>query len=276
LRSLRRPSDRSRPAGTPPAYPIVHCSHHKAGTVWFDRILTDLASTRGLTFATSFDGGRMPEADVAVYSVVASLSDEEVARAFRGDQDDLAGGAARFLERSGLRPGSFRGTHLVRDPRDMVVSGWHYHLHCTEPWALTPRKRWGGRSYQTMLNQLDQHDGLLAEIQWAVPRTLVHMALWDYRQPDFLELRYEELLAEEVSWFTRIFEHYGFGDAQVEQGLAIAERYSRRNVTAGDHHQRSGEPGEWREFFGPEHIALFKEQTGHLLITLGYEADLGW
>ena len=73
-----------------------------------------------------------------------------------------------------------------------------------------------------MLKGMDRSTGLLAEIEWAVPRTLVHMVRWDYEQPEFFELRYEELLVDETLWLSRVFRHFGFDDSQVDECLAIA------------------------------------------------------
>jgi hypothetical protein len=39
---------------------------------------------------------------------------------------------------------------------------------------------------------------------------------------------------------------------------------------------RSGKIGDWRSHFSAEHIRLFKEVAGDLLIRLGYERDLNW
>lgn len=255
---------------------IVHCAHHKAGTVWFTRILSEIANTRGLTIASSYDGGSVPQSDIAVYSVVAPLSEEEVAIAFHGAPHRRQAAANDFMHRSGLQLGGFRGTHMIRDPRDMVVSGWYYHLRCTETWAITPHQRYGGRSYQEILNDLGPHDGLMAEIEETTRRTLVHMARWNYEQPDFLELRYEDLLTNERVWFERVFQHYGFAEALARDSLAIADKHSRDNLPVGDEHVRSGEPGEWRGHFKPDHIARFKKLTGHLLVDLGYEQSLDW
>ena len=39
---------------------------------------------------------------------------------------------------------------------------------------------------------------------------------------------------------------------------------------------RSGKVGGWRAQFTPEHIQLFKEVAGDLLVRLGYEQDDDW
>ena len=41
-------------------------------------------------------------------------------------------------------------------------------------------------------------------------------------------------------------------------------------------HYRKGVAGDWRNYFGPKHIDVFKERFGDLLIQLGYETDTSW
>jgi hypothetical protein len=39
---------------------------------------------------------------------------------------------------------------------------------------------------------------------------------------------------------------------------------------------RKGGTGNWKKVFTGEHVKLFKEQTGDLLIRLGYETSDDW
>ena len=39
---------------------------------------------------------------------------------------------------------------------------------------------------------------------------------------------------------------------------------------------RQGEIGEWKKYFTPEHIQMYKEKYGRQLIRLGYEKDCNW
>jgi hypothetical protein len=39
---------------------------------------------------------------------------------------------------------------------------------------------------------------------------------------------------------------------------------------------RKGVPGNWKEHFTEANKSLFKDKTGDLLITLGYEEDYDW
>lgn len=54
----------------------------------------------------------------------------------------------------------YRFIHGVRDPFEVVISGYQYHLRTTERWAKVPEARWNGTSYQRYLNQLPLHGSL--------------------------------------------------------------------------------------------------------------------
>jgi hypothetical protein len=239
---------------------LVHCAHHKVGTTWFHRVLRAVASEYGLRYERFGPGVTIGESiGVAFF---------EQGREFR-------------RHAIGARP--FRGSHLVRDPRDVVVSAYAYHLWTTEPWARAPKPEYGGRSYQELLTTLDRDEGLLLEIERSAATVLADMAAWDYAQPEFVELRYEELIADEPTGFRRMFRGYGFDDAAVERSVEIADGFSFRNVTGrglgegeSGSHLRSGRPGEWREWFGARHRERSAELAGEVLVRLGYEDDDGW
>ncbi|HXQ62826.1 MAG TPA: sulfotransferase domain-containing protein [Acidimicrobiales bacterium] len=256
-RLTRTPFD----VGAGPAV-LVHCAHHKVGTVWFQRVLSTVAGYYGLRFTeVPVSYGRSTSAtpaagvDVVVYD-----------RANDFHPRDLA-------------PRPYRASHLIRDPRDVVVSGYHYHLRTDESWAHEPKDRYGGLSYQAFLRSLDEHDGLMAEIERSARSTLADMAAWTYGGPAILELRYEDAVRDETGTFAGLFRFYGFTDTAVDRGLRIVEQFSRQHgplAADADPHVRSGEPGEWRRHLGSDHVDRLKELTGDLVIRLGYETDPDW
>jgi len=237
----------------------VHCSHHKAGTVWFRRVLGSLASAYELRLERCMGEPVDPHTDIAFFR------------------------AGRLFRRELLAQRDFRGTHMIRDPRDVIVSGYFYHLWTEEKWAhQSGGDAWGGLSYHDFLNSVDRHQGLLAEIERSAGESLADMADWDYGQSEFLELRYEDVIDDESMWFSRIFEFFSLNEEAVEVGLAAVERSSIRSrpdtKKTGNQgqHVRSGKSGQWRGQFGPDHVDRFKALTGDLLVRLGYEADQDW
>ena len=254
-RATRDPFDPAVGAAT-----IVHAGHHKVGTTWFGKILSDLGRHFGLRFEAVGDGG--PErTDAHIVQFMHT----------RNFGDAVIGG--RLI----------RGSHLVRDPRDVVVSAYHYHLWTKEPWAHRPDPAYGGISYQERLKSLPFDEGLAVEIRRTCGDEIRDMGEWDYRRPEFLELRYEDLMADEHGQFDRLFRHYGLSDAarEVAHRIVAANSFSARSgrrpgEVQQESHLRSGQPGEWRSVFTAEHVTLFKQLTGDIIPALGYERDSGW
>lgn len=235
---------------------IVHCCHHRSGTVWFARVLSTVARQYGLHFQ-------------------------------QGEQDDLDPSTEVFLQdhsqvdRSALPP--YRGSHMIRDPRDMVVSGYHYHLWTEEEWARVPREEYDGKSFQEALNSVGKKRGMMLEMERFCREDLQDMLRWKYDDPAFLELKYEEVIADEAPHFETLFRHYGFHDEAVEVGLEVAEYYSFQNVSGrsfGDveeeSHLRSGRTSQWEDHFDDELKSRFKELAGDAVVQLGYEEDSDW
>lgn len=254
VRPIRRRLRSPFPEGARPGL-ILHCCHHKTGTAWFNSVLQAVGDHYGLRFQNLRHGPLEVSTDLAL------RHDSQV------DLDALP---------------PFVGSHMIRDPRDVVVSGYHYHLWTHEPWAHEPQEAYGGRSYQAHLRALDVEDGLAAEMHHALP-VVEQMLRWDYEDPRFCELRYEDAIADPRAAYRAVFGHYGFTLEAVETATAIADRFSFHNLTGrrvGEarerSHLRSGRPGQWRELFTPANRALFKELAGEALIHLGYEEDLDW
>ena len=248
--------------------------------MWFRRVLWRLATASELRFQPCRGEPVAARTDIAFFR------------------------SSRLFEAQDLTDRPFRGSHLIRDPRDVVVSGYFYHLWTAEQWAHeSDGHSWGGLSYQQYLNSVDRRQGLLAEIEHCAGTTLADMAAWDYARPQFLELRYEEVMADEQGQFARLFHFYGFDAEAVEVGLAAVTRVSIHSETTPDdqdqppeateeaqalpptatedaehprRHVRSGKSGQWRRYFDDAHVERFKELTGDLVVRLGYESEPDW
>lgn len=100
---------------------------------------------------------------------------------------------------------ALRGFHVVRDPRDIIVSAYFSHLH-SHPISF------GGvdwpelAEHRDALQRMDKEDGLLKVIDFLAP-LIDNISTWDYHRPEILELRMEEFVAQPVPWWNRIFEH---------------------------------------------------------------------
>lgn len=252
---------------------LIHCSHHKVGTVWFKNVLRAVAKEYGLRVTVN-------------------------------DPAKIPGGASIFVDDHGKVDLSkirqfYRGSHMIRDPRDVVISGYHYHLWTKERWAntkigelgpdiadywpLLPVKDILHLTYKEYLNSLDKEAGLMAEISRASSTDIQDMVRWDYGNLNIFNFKYEDIMRDEEGTFPRIFAHYGFHDAAVARSTELAMGFSFKNQAKRDvgqsqekSHLRSGKAEQWRQEFSDAHKAYFKQLHGEDLIRLGYETNLDW
>ncbi len=183
---------------------IIHCCYHKVGTVWFGRILRDVAAEFGLSFE--------------IGSTYKSI------RNFELNQDvDIFLDFGSHVDLESLD--EYVGSHMIRDPRDMIVSGYFYHRRTNELWANIPRPEYRGMSYKEYLNSIGQSEGLLAEIKHA-NFWVKHMQEWNFNNKRIFEIRYEDILDNEAMIFRNMFRHYRFSKEAINKSCQIYEKYS--------------------------------------------------
>jgi len=208
---------------------------------------------------------------------------------------------------------NFKGFHIIRDPRDICVSGYFSHLHSHGIDGFDRLK-----PHREALKKVDKDKGLLLEFEFA-DFWLQHLSTWNYQDERILELKLEDLMKNpEAVWlkvfkwlqlydtgnhnalkrffnpfFAKLnhgFRHLGIINFFLKEGLdhnqllEIVGKYSFKNLSKGrkmgqediKSHYRKGQQGDWMNHFNSKHKEVFKEKYGQLLIDLGYEKDLNW
>jgi len=168
---------------------------------------------------------------------------------------------------------SFVGFHVIRDPRDIIVSGYFSHLysHPTDDWPQLIEHR-------EKLQDLDINEGLFIEIEWS-SQWLEFMSTWRYGQPNVLELRLEEMSADPLLYWDSIISHLGIADLPDGYLNAVLDKYSFERLSGGrtrgqedkKHHYRRGVAGDWRSYLTSSHLSAFRERYGDLAERLGYD-----
>ena len=236
-----------------PDLPILIGTHHKTGTIWMHGTFLRFAEATGLRLSALSNRGEAPPANI-----------------YFGHHSQFP------LE---MLRGVFRGLHVIRDPRDIVLSGLHYHRKSDEAWLHFPRPKFGGLSYQQKLNSIDPDDRFAFELKNAALWTIEELLMWRYDNPAFHEARYEDLIVDtEGAYFGRVLRFLGFDEAEIRLGTQIFLEMSIFGKTpkGDDPHVRSGRKGQWKEVYRRRHGKLFVEVFGDCLIRLGYEPDNGW
>ena len=204
----------------------------------------------------------------------------------------------------------FRGFHLIRDPRDIVVSAYfsHHYSHKT-----TSSYSWVADVRNELEKMPSIEEGLLYELE-ILEQQFADMGNWNYSNPNVLEVRFEDFVASPFNQFKRILNFCGI---QVTHSFRIAtlvgvinyltcryfckpvarlnilpdlllyialRRFSFKSLSGGrkpgvadiHHHFRKGIAADWKDYFTPVVKERFKLKYGDLLIKLRYEDSLQW
>ena len=256
---------------------IVHFAYHKAMTFFFKKVYSDVA--RMFNWHHKHHNGDLN----GFYEDVLNSKKPAIISVNN-----------RLVEFDRLPP--YTGTHLIRDPRDLLISGFRYHKWCKEPWAhetmdaafvsrfnldkTIVRQKAMGKTYQEFLNTLDDVEGLKLEMSLRTSHFNT-MQQWNYKNANILELKYEDIFGNEVQIFRKILQHHGFPRHVIKRCLKVVRKYTfkaltEKGKTGNQKHASKGTSKQWQKLLPEEIKCLFKDKYGDLLINIGYEKDYNW
>lgn len=218
---------------------LCQFSHHRCGSTWINNIMRELCRTLGLRFAVVHRTDQLGE-DPAAFI-----------RHHRIDFLVLSNADYHLTDR--LPP--FKGFHVIRDPRDIVVSSYfsHRYSHPVENWPelIDHRKELAG---------MDKREGLLLEIQSCRKRQFADMQNWNYRDPRIMEWQMEEMTGYPFAAFSAILRFLDFTFSE-HRSVGSRVRQILNRTTALAWHGRFGKRhGLIREPGGPLPDAHLSEQ----------------
>ncbi|HAS82961.1 MAG TPA: hypothetical protein DCS43_09900 [Verrucomicrobia bacterium] len=291
---------------------IAYFGHHKCASTYIMSVLRGVAQFLGLRLCSEYVSSRLPlgyekkpeQADriKKAYQRLATASYDVLGH---GNADNAV---VATLENRG----PFRGFHVIRDPRDLLISGYFWHTS-ENSIDKNPANEWNVERRQRLQGMPNKEMGLLQELEFS-SCYLAAMAAWNYQQRNILEMRYEEMAGNPRIFFTSAFSFCGL--PLVKQSRASMQRILLNQLTlrifgrpvlrvhqlperilehilesrafsqqtngrpcgteAPEHKYRKGSPGDWRNHFTPRITGAFKERYGHILEQLDYEENEHW
>lgn len=281
-------------------YPrFVFYGHHRCATTWMHAILREVAAEAGRRFAI-IHNPKLINRDLGRYA------EEE-----RIDILSFSNADWRFAQSLKVA----KGFHVVRDPRDIVVSSYfsHLHSHSTQDWPELIEHR-------QKLKSVSKEEGLRHEIDFRAQQ-FEEMMTWEYDNENILEMRMEDLVRHPYTLLLDVFSFVDFlaPDSPRYIGeigstiqffinkinakfspimpikipresfpafrlLALVYRHRFDRISGGrkigsedvKSHYRKGVAGDWVNHLSPENLDYFKKQYNELLLKLGYEDDPDW
>ena len=169
-----------------PAHLRMFFGHHKCASGWIDNILREICLHMGIKFKIVHQPYSFDE-----YGTLGPLVKAEKI-------DFLAYINTNLAYMDDLPP--HRGFHVVRDPRDIVVSAYFSHRNSLKAptWSELGEIR-------EKLQGMSKEEGLMFELEYLRDQ-FERMHAWDYEQPHVLELQMERLSAEPLKVFIEIMD----------------------------------------------------------------------
>ncbi|KAL1528242.1 hypothetical protein AB1Y20_009600 [Prymnesium parvum] len=175
---------------------VLAGSHHKTGTLLLERVLQLYAAEV-----------RTPFEKPAFQSCI-SLQRREAGVCF--DEHLSAPKLQQWWSAPSGAAASFGSPllHIVREPAEVCVSSYQYHLTSTELWLQQPRPGTAGVPYQLYLRRKDRRAGLLFECRRSIRDQIAQQAEayeLTHRDPRVLTVRMEETEADFDGTMASIF-----------------------------------------------------------------------
>ncbi|MEK9569314.1 MAG: hypothetical protein VW124_09920 [Paracoccaceae bacterium] len=175
---------------------------------------------------------------------------------------------------------------FVRDPRDLVVSGYFYHKKGVEWWCniKTPNEDTlrtvnmsvpanflrRGETIAECLNRLPLEQGLKMEIEMRHPH-FTSLSKWADLMPSnqlIKIIKYEDIVNNEEAAFCELASHYEFSEHEKNIWLEAAHRNSAKNVRIS--HIRNAKPQQWKQYLSDEHLSWFRNNLYHTMRAFDY------
>ena len=291
----------------------AYFGHHKCGSTWIRNIVEGVLNEIGIVHRLAVDPNT-PSGHGPLTDYHEEFTRDEIASWVKRNNLGFVSFITADQSQADALPG-VKGFHVIRDPRDIIVSAYfsHRNSHPTEGLDHLAEHR-------EKLKSVSEEEGLMLEMDFSASE-LNDLNSWNYNNPDILELKMESITSCSYEPFIEIFR---FLDLLEEKSTypasrrtqvyvnAMRNRLARRGglfaglrqevaaapelvlgrvfdfrfekISGGrkkgtedtSSHYRKGVAGDWKNYFNAEHCTEFNSRFSGILQATGYESDDAW
>jgi hypothetical protein len=192
---------------------LAYFGHHKCGSKMIMRIIERASCYMGLKYG-NFHSPKVWDYDTnhkTLDKVVADINLDFVS--YNNADKKYIGIDKKFL-----------GIHVIRDPRDIIVSSYfsHRYSHSTDQWPELA-------DFREVLERLHQNDGLLESMKFTANLKIDGWDInlfdslmnWNYSLPNIMEIKFERLVNNPYQTFIDMFDFLSILDSRDPTNLAF-------------------------------------------------------
>ncbi len=236
-----------------PATDCYYFGHHKCATNWMRTFLKEVTELIGFNYVVQ--GGSQKD-NVELSSRIHTFH-----LYVNSTPSDLA-----------MMPDNARGFHLIRDPRDALISDYFSRMNSHSV----------DTTFKQELRQFLQSNSLEKGLVRMVDCCTYFQQVADWpvsNVPGVLDMRYEDLVQDQEGQFMRILKHLGIS-LPGRMLREVVDKSTFRSMSGGRErgqedrcsHFRKGVAGDWTTYMPPGGLAyeVFMNRYAGLLKHLGY------
>lgn len=180
-----------------------------------------------------------------------------------------------------------RMVHLIRHPKDLIISGYHYHKKGSELWNTfrLPKPKFYRFSleldhvlndqekkllhpeltYQQLLENLSFEKGMMAEMVWLKYIKTFNPLIY-YQSSLLPTYRFEEIMQDPVEGVRKICQHWQLSEKETAYYCERASHYNQNP----NYPIRNSAAYQYKEVYTKELNSFFEQQFNKLVTRLDY------